>query len=145
MSFASTSRSYGAAQSYAKVGVETGVAAADPHRLILMLFDGALLAVAKAGSAMEQKKIAEKGQVISHAIDIIANGLKASLNFSAGDELANRLAALYDYMCNRLLHANLKNDPAALNEVGRLLAELRSAWAEIAQDPAVASSSKAAA
>jgi flagellar protein FliS len=48
-------------------------------------------------------------------------------------------------MCNRLLHANLKNDPAALNEVGRLLAELRSAWAEIAQDPAVASSSKAAA
>ena len=145
MSFAPTSRSHSAAQSYAKVGVETGVAAADPHRLILMLFDGALLAVAKAGSAMEQKKIAEKGQVISHAIDIIANGLKASLNFSAGDELANRLAALYDYMCNRLLHANLKNDPAALNEVGRLLAELRSAWAEIAQDPAVASSSKAAA
>jgi flagellar protein FliS len=145
MSFAPTSRSHSAAQSYAKVGVETGVAAADPHRLILMLFDGALLAVAKAGSAMEQKKIAEKGQVISHAIDIIANGLKASLNFSAGDELANRLAALYDYMCNRLLHANLKNDPAALDEVGRLLAELRSAWAEIAQDPAVASSSKAAA
>jgi flagellar protein FliS len=93
---------------------------------------------------MEQKKVAEKGQIISHAIDIIANGLKASLNFAAGDELANRLAALYDYMCNRLLHANLNNDPVALNEVGRLLAELRSAWAEIAQDPAVVSASKAA-
>ncbi|MBP9227165.1 MAG: flagellar export chaperone FliS [Sulfuritalea sp.] len=145
MSFAPTSRSHSAAQSYAKVGVETGVAAADSHRLILMLFDGALLAVAKAGSAMEQKRIAEKGQIISHAIDIIANGLKASLNFAAGDELANRLAALYDYMCNRLLYANLKNDAAALNEVGRLLAELRSAWVEIAQDPAVASASKAAA
>lgn len=145
MSFASTSRSYGAAQSYANVGVETGVAAADSHRLILMLFDGALLAVARAGSAMEQGRIAEKGQTVSHAIDIIANGLKASLNFTAGDELASRLAALYDYMCNRLLHANLKNDTAALNEVGRLLAELRTAWAEIEQDPAVASSSKAAA
>ena len=45
----------------------------------------------------------------------------------------------------RTIRANLKNDPAALDEVGRLLAELRSAWAEIAQDPAVASSSKAAA
>jgi flagellar protein FliS len=141
MSFASPN----SAETYAKVGIETGVAAADPHRLILMLFDGALLAVAKAGSAMQQERIAEKGQAISQAIDIVANGLKASLNFAAGDELANRLAALYDYMCNRLLHANLKNDPAALNEVGRLLAELRSAWAEIAQDPAVASSSKAAA
>ena len=144
MSFATSSYSSSSAQSYASVGVETGVAAADPHRLILMLFDGALLAVAKAGSAMQQRQIAEKGQAISHAIDIIANGLRASLNFSGGDELAGRLAALYDYMCDRLLHANLRNDAAALNEVGRLLAELKSAWEDIARDPAVASASKAA-
>ena len=144
MSFATSSYSSSSAQSYARVGVETGVAAADPHRLILMLFDGALLAVAKAGSAMQQRQIAEKGQAISHAIDIIANGLRASLNFSGGDELAGRLAALYDYMCDRLLQANLRNDAAALNEVGRLLAELKSAWEDIARDPAVASASKAA-
>jgi flagellar protein FliS len=124
--------------------METGVAAADPHQLIVMLFDGALLAIAKAGSAMQQKQIAEKGQAISQAIDIIANGLQASLNFSAGDELANRLAALYDYMCKRLVHANLNNDAAALSEVGRLLGEIKSAWEEIADDPAVVSASEAA-
>lgn len=133
------------AETYAKVGIETGVAAADPHRLILMLFDGALLAVAKAGSAMQQERIAEKGQATSQAIDIIANGLKASLNFSAGDELADRLAGLYDYMCIRLLHANLRNDSAALKEVSRLLNELKSAWEEIGTDPAVTFASKVAA
>ena len=140
MSFASPN----SAKSYAQVGMETGVAAADPHQLIVMLFDGALLAIAKAGSAMQQKQVAEKGQAISQAIDIIANGLQASLNFSAGDELANRLAALYDYMCTRLVHANLNNDAAALSEVGRLLGEIKSAWEEIADDPAAVSASGAA-
>ena len=140
MSFASPN----SAKSYAQVGMETGVAAADPHQLIVMLFDGALLAIAKAGSAMQQNQIAEKGQAISQAIDIIANGLQASLNFSAGDELANRLAALYDYMCTRLVHANLNNDAAALSEVGRLLGEIKSAWEEIADDPAAVSASEAA-
>ena len=140
MSFASPN----SAKSYAQVGMETGVAAADPHQLIVMLFDGALLAIAKAGSAMQQNQIAEKGQAISQAIDIIANGLQASLNFSAGDELANRLAALYDYMCTRLVHANLNNDAAALSEVGRLLGEIKSAWEEIADDPAAVSASGAA-
>ena len=141
MSFASSN----SAQTYAKVGVETAVAAADSHQLIVMLFDGALLAIAKAEGFMRQGMIAEKGEAISRAIDIISNGLKASLDFSAGDELAGRLAALYDYMGVRLVHANLKNDLGALQEVSRLLGEIKSAWGEIADDPAVLSASKAAA
>ena len=141
MSFASLN----SAQTYAKVGMETGVAAADPHRLILMLFDGALMSVAKAEQAMQQSRIADKGRAISHGIDIVTNGLRASLDFSAGDELADRLAALYDYMVVRLLHANLHNDAAALREVSRLLTEIKSAWEEIANDPAVASRNKIAA
>lgn len=141
MSFASSN----SAQTYAKVGVETAVAAADSHQLIVMLFDGALLAIAKAEGFMRQGMIAEKGEAISRAIDIIANGLRASLDFSAGDELAGRLAGLYDYMGLRLVHANLKNDIGALQEVSRLLGEIKSAWGEIADDPAVLSASKAAA
>ena len=141
MSFASSN----SAQTYAKVGVETAVAAADSHQLIVMLFDGALLAIAKAEGFMGQGMIAEKGEAVSRAIDIIANGLRASLDFSAGDELAGRLAGLYDYMGLRLVHANLKNDLGALQEVSRLLGEIKSAWGEIADDPAVLSASKAAA
>jgi flagellar protein FliS len=140
MSFASSS----SAQTYADVGIETGVAAADPHRLILMLFDGALLAIAKARNAMQQGQIAEKGHAISRAIDIVTNGLRASLHFSEDDNLAVRLAALYDYMCTRLLHANLHNDLAPLGGI-RLLGEIKAGWEEIANDPAVASRNKVAA
>lgn len=127
---------------YALVGVETGVMAASPHKLVLMLFDGALLALAMARQAMQTNKISEKGEEISRAINIITNGLKVSLDMQAGGDLAERLGALYDYMSSRLLLANLRNDTAALNEVDTLLRELKTAWEEIASDPAVVSNSK---
>jgi flagellar protein FliS len=129
--FAST---HNPAAAYSRIGVETGVSAADPHRLVLMLFDGALLSLSSASLHMQRKDTAAKGQAISKAIEIIANGLKASLDFDVGGELALRLGALYDYMCTRLLHANAKNDGAALDEVSHLLAELKGAWEQIGND-----------
>ncbi|NTV09684.1 MAG: flagellar export chaperone FliS [Zoogloea sp.] len=126
------------AAAYAKVGVETGVTTADPHKLILMLFDGALVAIRSAAISMQNKDIAAKGQAISHAIEIIANGLKVSLDFEAGGDLAQRLAALYDYMATRLLHANMHNDRAALDEVAGLLGELKGAWEAIGNTEASA-------
>ena len=65
------------------------------------------------------------------AIEIIANGLKISLDYEAGGDLAARLGALYDYMTHRLLYANLHNSRPALDEVTRLLNELKGAWEEI--------------
>ena len=73
----------------------------------------------------------QKGHVSDEAIDIIANGLKASLDIDAGGKLAEQLSALYDYMVRRLLSANLENNSAALDEVLRLLGEIHSAWTEI--------------
>ncbi|GAB1394005.1 flagellar export chaperone FliS [Rhodocyclaceae bacterium] len=127
------------AAAYRKVGLETQLESASPHKLVVMLFDGALLAIANAQRHMENKEIAAKGSAISKAIDIIANGLQASLDLQSGGEIAERLEALYEYMGQRLLYANLKNDPAALREVGTLLQELKSAWEKITDDPAVLS------
>ncbi|MDP3134926.1 MAG: flagellar export chaperone FliS, partial [Burkholderiaceae bacterium] len=55
-----------------------------------------------------------------------------SLDIEAGGELAERLSALYEYMTQRLLFANLKNSLAALDEVYELLVGLRDAWSQIA-------------
>lgn len=85
---------------------------------------------------MLRNEIAAKGKSISHAILIIDSGLKASLDKNAGGDLAQNLSALYDYMSQRLLIANLKNDIDALDEVSGLLTDLKGAWEEIR--PAVA-------
>ena len=124
-----------AIDAYSQVGVETGVASADPHKLILMLYDGTLAALCSARLAIGRGEVAAKGSAISKAIAIIDGGLKASLDVKAGGILAERLAGLYDYMLTRLLAANLRNDTAILDEVSSLLDELRGAWAQIGQNP----------
>lgn len=120
------------AETYAKVSIDAAVETADPHRLVLMLFDGALAAVSLAKLQIQSGDTPAKGASISKAIDLIQNGLHTSLDMDSGGELAERLAALYDYMAQRLLFANLKNSVAALDEVAELLSSLRDAWAQIA-------------
>lgn len=133
------------AAAYRQAGVETKTETASPHELVIMLFEGALVSIASATHNMRSGNIAGKGESISKAIEIIENGLRASLDHRSGGVLAERLGALYEYMCNRLLHANLRNDKAALEEVSGLLRELKGAWEEIGKDSAVVSPTKAAA
>jgi flagellar protein FliS len=116
---------------YANVGLETGIASASPHKLIVMLYDGALAALLGAKANIAAGNIAAKGSAISKAISIIDNGLRASLDKDAGGEIAANLDALYDYMSRRLLHANLKNDVGIIEEIHGLLADLRGAWVAI--------------
>lgn len=123
-----------AISAYQKVSVDAAVEVADPYRLILLLFSGAQAAIGNARAAMQLNQIATKGEAISKAIDIISNGLKASLDLENGGEIAPRLDALYDYMVIRLLNANLKNDPKALEEVAGLLEEIHSAWRGISPE-----------
>ncbi|MFZ6732525.1 flagellar export chaperone FliS [Undibacterium sp. Ji42W] len=120
------------ANAYAKVGIETGVIAASPHKLIVMLFEGAIVAISNASQHLSNGEIASKGQSISKAIAIIENGLRASLDKKAGGEIANNLDALYEYMSARLIRANLDNNDDMLNEVKNLLRDLKSSWEAIA-------------
>lgn len=123
-----------AISAYQKVDVDAAVEVADPHRLILLLFSGAQAAVNIARVAMKDQQLGGKGEAISKAIDIIANGLKVSLDLEQGGEIAARLAALYDYLVLRLLRANLDNDLRALEEVAGLLEEIHGAWRAIAPE-----------
>lgn len=120
-----------AINAYSKVGTESAVNGADPHELVSMLFQGALLAIGDAKSEISRQRTAAKGKSISKAIAIIGEGLHASLDRRAGGVLARDLSSLYDYMVSRLVAANLHNDIAALDEVARLLGELAEAWSSI--------------
>jgi flagellar secretion chaperone FliS len=120
------------AGAYRRVAVESGVNAADPHRLVLMLFDAALDATRLAEAHLAARQIPEKCAAIAKATRIIDSGLKAGVNPAADRQMAARLVLLYDYMMLRLLQSNARNDVAALREVRQLLGGLRDSWAAIA-------------
>lgn len=120
--------SFGSANAYARVGVQTGVASADPHKLIGMLFDGVQANLGIARHAMASRETARKGEALSKAVRILEEGLRGSLDRERGGNLAMQLDSLYEYMVGRLLTANLRNDIVALEEVSRLIGELRDAW-----------------
>lgn len=118
---------------YGQAQINGGVAAASPHKLISMLYEGALVAIATANVELVRGNIAARGAAISKAIAIIDEGLKVSIDMEAGGDLSQNLMALYEYMSHRLLMANLKSDAEALSEVERLLKELKGAWDGIGQ------------
>lgn len=119
------------ANAYARVGVETGVMSASPHRLIAMLYAGARQAVAQARLHLQGGRVGPRGEAIGKAIRIVEEGLRASLNRAAGGDVADRLDALYAYIARRLLTANIEASETMLAEVDGLLATLETAWTGI--------------
>ncbi|ONC35055.1 flagellar export chaperone FliS [Burkholderia pseudomallei] len=124
------------ASAYARVGVETGVMGASPHRLIAMLYQGARQAIAHARLYLQQGNVAARGEAIGKAIRIVESGLQQALNLEVGGDIASRLDSLYTYMCRRLLQANVDASEPMLIEVDGLLATLEDAWTGIAPEVA---------
>lgn len=118
---------------YQSAAAHGGVAASDPHRLIVMLLDGAVERVATARGCMQRNETAEKARLINRAVSIIGE-LRNSLDLRSGGQIAANLAELYDYMCRRLLLATSENKVEMLDEVSSLLHEIRSAWIAIAPE-----------
>ncbi len=119
------------AQAYRQVSVETSVGSASPYRLVEMLFDGYMEALAQAKGAMQLKQIEVKGKAIGRAARIVDEGLKAGLNLTDGGRLAADLRDLYEYVSMRLVLANVRNDLSILDECVRLIEPLRQAWKDI--------------
>lgn len=119
------------ANAYRAIGIETGVAAADPLGLVVMLYDGAIEAIVRAESHLAKGEVESRGAYTSRAIDIINQGLLASLDVRVSGALTDSLWSLYEYMSRRLVVANASGDQTIYLEVRGLLAELRDAWVEL--------------
>lgn len=127
---------YGSARSgakaYAKVGLETGISAASPQKLIVMLYEGAELSLRMAIQHMREGDIEKKSADIAKAGAIIREGLRSALDKENGGEIAEQLDALYAYMDEKIFAAHVSNKPEPLEEVLGLLGELREAWEQVA-------------
>lgn len=114
-------------QAYQRVNTQTSITDADPHRLIQLLYNGALERINMARARIQQKDYGAKAQLINKAIEIIG-GLRSFLDFEQGGDLALRLESLYDYMERSLLEASAQNDLAKLDEVANLLRSVKEGW-----------------
>jgi len=119
-----------AAASYNQVKAHSGVEDASPHKLIEMLFEGALERIAQAKGAMEHGNTELKGHKINGAINII-NGLRENLNHDETGDISDNLELNYEYIGRVLSQAHIKNDPALLDEAYTLLNNIAGAWREI--------------
>lgn len=125
-----TSTAHRSANAYVRQAAAARVAAASPHELITMLFEGLDQALLAAQGALARGDVAAKGAAIGKAVRILDEGLRAALD-PAGGDLTERLDALYDYCLRRLTEANLRNDAAAIDEVRRLMTEVADGWKAI--------------
>jgi flagellar protein FliS len=131
-------------QQYRHGAVEVQVSEASPHRLVQLLFHGALTRLAAARGALQAGETARKGEFIGKTIAIL-EGLRISLDHQQGGAIAANLEDLYQYMERRLLEANARNDAGALTEVSALLQEIEAGWKAIEPMVAVGASAGAAA
>ncbi|MDR3416966.1 MAG: flagellar export chaperone FliS [Nevskia sp.] len=127
MSYPSTA----ALRQYRESSVSTLAAEASPHRLIAMLYEGALERLAMAESGITFGNQLAKLRGIDSTIAILDH-LLGVLDFKAGGDIAARLASLYDYMMRRLVRAKLDNDVAGVREVAALLRTVKAGWDAIA-------------
>jgi len=115
---------------YQQIGVQSKVNSSSPHSLVAMLLDGLLEKLARAQGALERGDVNNKGAAISSGIRII-DGLRASLDFQRGGDIAANLGSMYDYMERRLVEANVKSDSAIVAEVVSLVNEIKDGWDSI--------------
>lgn len=116
---------------YANASLDASVAAASPHRLVMMLFQGARIALAHARRAIADGNVAARAHALTKAAVIIDSGLKASLDIKHGGPIAVQLDSLYEYMVLAIARANVDGDRAKVEEIDRLLAGLEESWREI--------------
>lgn len=106
------------------------VQTASPQRLLVMLYDRLVLDLDRALLAIAKNEQQTAHDCLVHAQDIILE-LRTSLDLEVWPAGAN-LAAIYDYVVDRLVFANVQKDPAPVQECKDLLEPLREAWREAA-------------
>lgn len=116
-----------AGNAYQAQAVET----AGPAQLVLMLYDAAIGAIARAETALQNGELEGAHVALTKAQDIITELLLA-LDYEQGGVIAPALAALYEYCLARLTEANVAKDPSPLPEVKDSLSSLREAWVHVA-------------
>ncbi|HPQ69754.1 MAG TPA: flagellar export chaperone FliS [bacterium] len=115
-------------QSYQSTEINT----ANRLKVLIMLYEGAVRFTKRAIEAINEGKIAVKGEMISKTLAIVGE-LQSTLDHSHAPELASNLDRLYTFIQDRLKEGNVNNDAAALEDALKIIKVLHSAWVELSK------------
>lgn len=118
------------AKIYQETRSTSAISEASPHKLITIMFEACQEQIAISKGAMMRGDVKTKVKSIKKAIEIIVR-LQACLDFEKGGHIAQQLDALYTFCTNRLALANATNDESSLDEVFKVIAEIKLGWTEI--------------
>jgi flagellar protein FliS len=109
---------------------KSSVGAASPLQLVIMLYDGALRFMEAGRHAMLRRDVYNQNENITKAQRIVGE-LIATLDMEQGGEVAKNLVALYTYVYEKLVEANLEDKPELVQECATIVSELRESWVEL--------------
>ncbi|NJB67597.1 flagellar protein FliS [Desulfobaculum xiamenense] len=121
-------------QKGAKAYLKTQIGTTSQGDILILLYDGAIKYLRQAKEKIAERDYAQKGMLISRAMDVIAE-LDQSLNAEKGGEVAQNLHQLYFFCNTRLLRANMDMNTEIIDEVIRILDGLKDAFREIQGKP----------
>lgn len=111
---------------------QTAILSASREQILLMLYEGAIKFTKLAIQAAEERKIADRGQNIIRAFDIIVE-LQATLDHKVGGELAKQLDSLYWFLMDQYTKANMSGDPEPLKANLKVLENLYQGWQQVVE------------
>lgn len=118
--------------SYQQVDLDAQAASANPHQLVVMLIDGLLDEIERIRGHLAANRLAEKGTGINKCMNILI-GLSSALDDENGGEIAENLRQLYDFCQIELYYASTQNDAARLDNVERVMGNVREGWMNFGQ------------
>lgn len=114
--------------SYARNQYQETQVQTTPERLVVMLYDCAILALERAQGAMRQGDLSLQSSSLQKAQEIIGH-LMGTLNLSVG-QIAHDLQRIYRGCLEKLLKAHVYDDISGVEEVALILVDLRVGWVE---------------
>jgi flagellar secretion chaperone FliS len=100
---------------------------------VVLLYDGMIKEVGKAKAAIEEGRIEDRFNATQKACRILL-GLQSHLEFEKGGDVSLMLDQFYHTIFRDLQQVNMKNSAPLCDEVITALREVRTSWAQLAEN-----------
>lgn len=108
---------------------ENQLKTATPGKLLVMLYDAGIRFAKTGLQKMQEGKLDEQSENIRKVQNVLLE-LISSLDPKSDPQLAGNLQSLYEFMFDQLTDANIHDNIEPLQNVIKLLTEMRGVWAD---------------